>query len=94
MLMAIMAACGLWGISWVMGERIQSAWSVLLPGALMPVVASMDLSFSQWRWLLLAALLLTLVMLFHHQLRRLLWLPSCVALAGALAALSVKAGGF
>jgi hypothetical protein len=93
MLIAIMAACGLWGVSWIMGERIQSAWSILLPGALMPVVASLDLSFSQWRWLLLAALLLTMVMLFHHQLRRFLLLPSCVALAGALAALSVNASG-
>ncbi|MGD8206159.1 DUF1435 domain-containing protein [Pantoea sp. FN0305] len=93
MLMAIMAACGLWGVSWVMGERLRSAWSVLLPGALMPLVASMNLSFGQWRWLLLAALLITAGMLFHHRLRPYILLPSCIALAGALAAVSVNAGG-
>ncbi|UQY44729.1 DUF1435 domain-containing protein [Erwinia sp. PK3-005] len=92
MLMAIMAACGLWGVSWIMGERLQSAWSVLLPGALMPLVASMNLSFGQWRWLLLTALLMTVVMLVHHRLRRYILLPSCIALAGALAAVSVNAG--
>ncbi|AUX92245.1 DUF1435 family protein [Mixta gaviniae] len=93
MLMAIMAACGLWGVSWAMGKRLQSAWGVILPGALMPVVASIHLSFSQWRWLLVAALLLTLVMLIHHRLRRFILLPSCIALAGVLAAVSVNAGG-
>ncbi|MFD1804253.1 DUF1435 family protein [Mixta tenebrionis] len=93
MLMAIMAACGLWGVSWAMGKRLQGAWGIILPGALMPVVASVNLSFSQWRWLLVAALLSTAVMLFHHRLRRYLLLPSCIALAGAIAAISVNSGG-
>ena len=92
MLMAIMAASGLWSVSWMMGKRLQSAWSVLLPGALMPVIASLELSFNQWRWLLLGALLLTAVMLSHHRLRRYILLPSCIVLAGALAVVSVNIG--
>ncbi|WP_160623438.1 DUF1435 domain-containing protein [Mixta intestinalis] len=93
MLMAIMAACGLWGVSWAMGKRLQGAWSVILPGALMPVVASINLSFSQWRWLLVVALLSTAAMLFHHRLRRYLLLPSCIVLAGVMAVISVNTGG-
>ena len=62
-------------------------------GALMPVVASIHLTFNEWRWLLVAALLLTLVMLIHHRLRRYILLPSCIALASVLAAVSVNAGG-
>lgn len=66
---AIIAACGLWGVSWALGKKLDSAWGVLLP---------------------CIALLLTVVMLFNQRLRHYLLLPSCLALAGGLAAVSVN----
>ena len=79
--MAIIAACGLWGFSWVMGKKLDSAWGVLLPCAAMPLFALWGPSFSQWRVVMIVALLLTIVMLFNQRLRHYLLLPSCLALA-------------
>ncbi|MBD8162208.1 DUF1435 domain-containing protein [Erwinia persicina] len=93
MLTAVVTACGLWGVSWVMGKRLDSGWGVLLPCAMMPLVALMELSFTEWRVLMVVALLATVVMLFHKRLRHYLLLPSCIALAGGLAALSVNFSG-
>ncbi|MHA6310092.1 DUF1435 domain-containing protein [Pantoea sp. S-LA4] len=88
--MAIIAACGLWGFSWVMGKKLDSAWGVLLPCAAMPLFALWGPSFSQWRLVMVVALLMTIVMLFNQRLRHYLLLPSCLALAGGLAAVSVN----
>jgi len=88
--MAIIAACGLWGFSWVMGKKLDSAWGVLLPCAAMPLFALWGPSFSQWRLVIIVALLMTIVMLFNQRLRHYLLLPSCLALAGGLAAVSVN----
>jgi len=90
MVMAIWVACGLWGVSWVRGKRLDSGWGILLPCAALPVFALWEPSFSQWRAVMVVALLLTLVMLFHHRLRHYLLLPSCLALAGGAAAVVVK----
>ncbi|MXP49308.1 DUF1435 domain-containing protein [Pantoea sp. Eser] len=90
MRMAIIAACGLWGFSWMMGNKLDSAWSVLLPCAALPLFALWGPSFSQWRGLMIVALLLTIVMLFNQRLRHYMLLPSCLALAGGLAAVSVN----
>jgi uncharacterized oligopeptide transporter (OPT) family protein len=88
----MIAACGLWGVSWMSGKRLDSGWGVLLPCALMPLIALMDLSFSGWRVVMVSALLATLVMLFHKRLRHYLLLPSCLALAGGVAAITLKFG--
>lgn len=88
--MAIIAACGLWGFSWMMGKKLDSAWGVLLPCAAMPLFTLWGPGFSQWRVVMIVALLLTIVMLFNQRLRRYLLLPSCLALAGGLAAVSVN----
>jgi len=88
--MAILAACGLWGFSWMMGKKLDSAWGVLLPCAALPLFALWGPSFSQWRGVMIVALLLTLVMLFNQHLRHYMLLPSCLALAGGLAAVSVN----
>lgn len=93
MLMAVFAACGLWGFSWVMGKKLDSAWGVLLPCAAMPCFALWEPIFSQWRIVMIVALLLTVVMLFHRRLRHYLLLPSCLALAGGLAAVAVNFHG-
>ena len=75
------------------GKKLDSGWGVLVPCAMMPLVALMELSFSEWRVLMVVALLATVVMLFHKRLRHYLLLPSCIALAGGLAALSVNFSG-
>ncbi|QDY40853.1 DUF1435 domain-containing protein [Candidatus Pantoea soli] len=90
MIFAMLAACGLWAVSWGMGKRLDSGWGVLLPCAALPVFAWWEPGFSQWRGVMIVALLLTVVMLFHRRLRRYLLLPSCLALAGGLAAVSMN----
>ena len=90
MLTAMIAACGLWGVSWCLGDRLASAWGVLLPCALMPLLALIDLDMMQLRSLIVIAMLATLVMLFNSRLRHYLLLPSCMALAGGLAAVSLN----
>lgn len=70
------------------GKRLDSGWGVLVPCGLMPLLAFMELSFSEWRMLMVAAFLATLAMLFHKRLRHYMLLPSCLALAGGIAAIS------
>ncbi|WP_455821138.1 DUF1435 domain-containing protein [Pseudomonas cerasi] len=74
----------------MIGKRLDSGWGVLIPCAMMPLVALMELSFSEWRMLMVIAFLATVVMLFHKRLRHYMLLPSCIALAGGLAAISVN----
>jgi len=74
------------------GKRLDSGWGVLLPCAVMPLIALMNLSFSGWRVVMVVALLATLVMLFHQRLRHYLLLPSCLALAGGVAAITLNFG--
>lgn len=90
MLTAMIAACGLWGVSWCLGDRLASAWGVLLPCALMPLLALIELDMMQLRTLIVIAMLATLAMLFNSRLRHYLLLPSCMALAGGLAAVSLN----
>ena len=68
------------------GQRL----GVLLPCALMPLLALIDLNMMQLRTLIVIAMLATLVMLFNSRLRHYLLLPSCMALAGGLAAISLN----
>ena len=84
MIMAMLAACGLWGVSWMMGKRLDSGWGVLLPCAALPIFALWEPSFGQWR------VVMMVVMLCHHRLRHYLLLPSCLALAGGAAAVTVN----
>ncbi|AFR02050.1 membrane protein [Pectobacterium brasiliense] len=72
-----------------MGKHLSSAWGVLLPCAIMPLLALLNLNLTHLKVIIAIALLATLVMLFHQRLRHYLLLPSCIALAGGLAALSV-----
>ncbi|WP_017348579.1 DUF1435 domain-containing protein [Pantoea sp. A4] len=90
MVMAIIAACALWAVSWMMGKRLDSGWGVLLPCAALPLLALLKPGFGEWRVVMVVALLLTVVMLFHRRLRHFMLLPSCLALASGLAAVSVN----
>lgn len=92
MLTAVIAACGIGAVSWVFGKKLDSAWGVLLPCAIMPLITLLNLSFSEWRLVMVIALLATAVMLYHKRLRHYLLLPSCLALAGGMAAISVNFG--
>ncbi|MEI2266083.1 DUF1435 domain-containing protein [Erwinia sp. CGal63] len=92
MLTAVVAACGVGGVSWMLGKKLDSGWGVLLPCAIMPLITLMNLSFSEWRLVMVIALLATVAMLYHKRLRHYLLLPSCLALAGGAAAISVNFG--
>ena len=89
---AVKAACGTGGTGWMAGNKLESAWGALLPCAIMPLITLLNLSFSQWRLVMVAALLATVVMLYHKRLRHYLLLPSCLALAGGMIAISVNFG--
>ncbi|MGA7587668.1 MAG: DUF1435 domain-containing protein [Rouxiella badensis] len=90
MIAAIVTACGLWGVSWCLGKRLSSAWGVLLPCALLPILALGNMTLEQLRYLVIIAMLATLVMLLNGTWRHYVLLPSFVALAGGLAAISVN----
>ncbi|RWR00919.1 membrane protein [[Pantoea] beijingensis] len=70
-------------------KQLDSAWGVLLPCALIPLIVSLELTFLQWRVLIAVALLATIGMLYHKRLRHYLLLPSCIAVAGGLVAASL-----
>jgi len=90
MITAMVTACGLWGVSWCLGKRLASAWGVLLPCALLPFLALADFSLDQLRVLVIVSMLATLLMLFNSKLRHYVLLPSFMALAGGIAAVSVN----
>lgn len=87
MLRILLALTGLCGLA---GNRLASAWGVLLPGMAIAGIAALDPDFSQWRVVMVIALLLTLAMLFHQRLRHYLLLPSCMALLSGLVAVSMN----
>lgn len=90
MIPAIVIACGIWAVVWILGKRLTSGWGVLLPCALMPLLALTHMTLDQLRMLVVVALLATLVMLFHRTLRHYMLLPSFMALAGGLAAVTLN----
>lgn len=90
MIAAMVTACGMWGVSWFLGKRLTSGWGVLLPCALLPFLALANMSLEQLRTLVVIAMLATLMMLLHKTLRHYVLLPSFVAVAGGLAALSIN----
>jgi len=75
------------------GLKLDSAWGSILACAAIPAITFWQPSFEQWRGVMLLALLLTLFMLFNQRMRHYVLLPSCLALAGGLAAIGVKFTG-
>jgi len=90
MIAAMVTACGLWGVSWCLGKRLSSGWAVLLPCALLPLLALANMTLEQLKDLVILAMLATLFMLLNTKLRHYVLLPSFVALSGGLAALAVN----
>ena len=74
----------------MMRKRLDSGWGVLLPCAAMPLIALMELSFTEWRVFMVMAFLATALMLFHKRLRHYLLLPSCMALMGGVLAMVIN----
>ena len=72
-----------WGAN-MLQRRLESGWSVMVAGLAVTLFACLDLSFSQWRVLVVVGLLATALMLYHKKLRHFVLLPSCVAFAGGL----------
>lgn len=93
MLTALIAACGLWGVTWYFGKPLSSAWGILVPVTLMPLLLLPGIDLHSLKYIVTLAMLATLGMLFHERLRHYLLLPSCIALVGGLTALSVTLHG-
>lgn len=93
MLTATIVACGLWGISWYFGKSLSSAWGVLLPCALMPLLAMQEPTLPHLKVTLALAMLAATGMLYHRRLRHYVLLPSCVALVSGLTVLSTVING-
>lgn len=65
-------------------RRLEGGWSVLVAGLAVVLLTWLDLSFNQWRLLIVAGLLMTTIMLYHKRLRHFVLLPSCVVFASGL----------
>lgn len=73
-------------------KSLESGWGVLLSGALVVGLALSGLTFGEWRVLMVLAMVATTGMLFHRRLRHFMLLPSCIALASAMALLALNLG--
>lgn len=69
----------------ILQRRLESGWGVLIPGGIVAALLCLDLTFSEWRVLIVLGLLATTGMLYHKRLRHFVLLPSCVAFASGLA---------
>ncbi|WP_435928988.1 DUF1435 domain-containing protein [Dryocola sp. BD613] len=66
-------------------RRLESAWGMVVAGVIVAALAYTDLSFSQWRVLMVLGLVASAAMLFHRRLRHYVLLPSGIAFASGLA---------
>ncbi|HGF0772064.1 TPA: DUF1435 domain-containing protein [Kluyvera georgiana] len=65
-------------------KTLGSGWGVVLPGVIMALLSTMELSADVWRGVIVCGLLLSSVMIWHRQLRHFVLLPSCIALIGGI----------
>lgn len=65
-------------------RSLESAWGVVVPGLIVVALTYWDLSFSQWRALVVLGLVASTVMLYHKRLRHYVLLPSGIAFASGL----------
>ncbi|MCT4705342.1 DUF1435 domain-containing protein [Enterobacteriaceae bacterium H11S18] len=66
-------------------RQLESAWGVIVPGLIVAALVWMDLSFSQWRVLVVLGLVASAGMLYHKRLRHYVLLPSGIAFASGIA---------
>ena len=65
-------------------RRLEGGWSIMVAALAVALLTLLELSFDQWRLLIVAGLLMTAVMLYHKRLRHFVLLPSCVVFASGL----------
>lgn len=65
-------------------KTLGSGWGVVLPGMIMVLLSTMELSADVWRGVIVCGLLLSSAMIWHRQLRHFVLLPSCIALIGGI----------
>lgn len=65
-------------------RALGSGWGVLIPGVLLIGLGFAGLSVETWRSLIVLALLLSGVMIWHRQLRHFVLLPSVFALISGI----------
>lgn len=73
-------------------RHLESAWGALVPGLIVAGLVYMDLSFSQWRALMVLGLVASTTMLFHRRLRHYVLLPSGIAFASGVALVMMNTG--
>lgn len=65
-------------------KTLGNGWGVVLPGVIMALLSTMELSADVWRGVIVCGLLLSSAMIWHRQLRHFVLLPSCIALIGGI----------
>lgn len=90
MIFAIVVAAMLWMAIMLTGSRLTGIGWNLLPLFALPLFSVWHPDIQQWRYLMLAGLLICLIMLTHRRLRHYILLPSCLVLTGALGAMSIN----
>jgi 4-hydroxybenzoate polyprenyltransferase len=65
-------------------RRLEGGWSIMVAALSVALLTLLELSFNQWRLLIVAGLLTTTIMLYHKRLRHFVLLPSCVVFASGL----------
>ncbi len=65
-------------------RRLEGGWSIMVAALAVSLLGLLELSFEQWRLLIVAGLLMTAMMLYHKRLRHFVLLPSCVVFASGL----------
>ncbi|EEP97795.1 hypothetical protein A9Q62_14205 [Yersinia ruckeri] len=87
MFAATMAACRSWWLNDYLLRRIASGWGALLLSACLPLLGWSSFSMTELRGIIVVAMLVTLLMLYHRRLRHFLLLPACLAMAGGVMAI-------
>lgn len=65
-------------------QSLKSGWGMLFASILVALLAVSDLTFTQWRVVIVTTLLATSVMIWHKRLRHFVLLPSCIAFASGM----------
>ena len=71
-------------------RTLGSGWGVLIPGVALAILSTMGLSADVWRGVIVVGLLLSGAMIWHHQLRHFVLLPSCISLIGGIVLITMN----
>lgn len=74
-------------------RRLEGGWSIMVAVLTVALLTWLDLSFNQWRLLIVVGLLMTIIMLYHNRLRHFVLLPSCVVFASGLLLIMMNLNG-